>query len=649
MNLMTTKSTVTHFHLYCGSGFGAFGMQEASARVGTLDAEMECLGGVDVDPMACQDFERINGVPATCLDLFDREQFKSWHSGCRSGRKCRVCFNTGEPPAGWREVTPEDIRLAAQGRHPNIVFASPPCKGLSGLQSPKRAESRRYQALNRLTVRGIRLMLDAFEDDPPELVVLENVPLIASRGRPLLDEIRDLLFLYGYAVAETFHDCGELGGLAQRRRRFLLVARHRQKVPPFLYEPSKQRLKGVGEVIGALPMPDAEGTGPMHRCPRLTWETWVRLALIPAGGDWRSLEGMDFTRIGIEPLPDRYGHGGVMGVTPWTSPATTVRGRGGPTNGTCSVQDPRAAGALQVSHQLFQVVDLGQPADQSDESKPSWGGGALGVTAWTDPTGAITAEGYPSNGRFAVQDPRPTTGYDSQQSRKWEVTPFDAPARTVIGANGTGQGASAVQDPRTPLYSNLCRVGAWTEPAHTVTGGTRPAGGALSVADPRVEAKARRTDFQTSGHYGVVSWDGTANAVTAHGQHDNGPYSVADPRPIPAPQDRPDPIPVIIAMDQTWHRPFTTLELAALQFGVDFVEGLMDEPLSGGSHTVWREHIGNAVPRAAARAIGSEMARTLLMARTGQTFALSAAPVWVQPLAAALAVDSRPPEELVRG
>lgn len=137
--------------------------------------------------------------------------------------------------------------------------------------------------------------------------------------------------------------------------------------------------------------------------------------------------------------------------------------------------------------------------------------------------------------------------------------------------------------------------------------------------------------------------------MTAHGQHDNGPYSVADPRPIPAPQDRPDPIPVIIAMDQTWHRPFTTLELAALQFGVDFVEGLMDEPLSGGSHTVWREHIGNAVPRAAARAIGSEMARTLLMARTGQTFALSAAPVWVQPLAAALAVDSRPPEELVRG
>lgn len=141
MNLMTSKSTVTHFHLYCGSGFGAFGMQEASARVGTLDAEMECLGGVDVDPVACQDFERINGVPAACLDLFDREQFKSWHSGCRSGRKCKVCFNTGEPPAGWREVTPEDIRLAAQGRHPNIVFASPPCKGLSGLQSPKRAES----------------------------------------------------------------------------------------------------------------------------------------------------------------------------------------------------------------------------------------------------------------------------------------------------------------------------------------------------------------------------------------------------------------------------------------------------------------------------------------------------------------------------
>ena len=30
--------------------------------------------------------------------------------------------------------------------------------------------------------------------------------------------------------------------------------------------------------------------GPMHRTPRLQWRTWVRLAFVEAGKDWRSLE-----------------------------------------------------------------------------------------------------------------------------------------------------------------------------------------------------------------------------------------------------------------------------------------------------------------------------------------------------------------------
>ena len=51
----------------------------------------------------------------------------------------------------------------------------------------------------------------------------------------LLDQIGALLRSYGYAVAETTHDCGELGELAQSRKRFLLVGRHQAKVPPFLY------------------------------------------------------------------------------------------------------------------------------------------------------------------------------------------------------------------------------------------------------------------------------------------------------------------------------------------------------------------------------------------------------------------------------
>src|SRR5690606_35087416 len=143
--------------------------------------------------------------------------------------------------------------------------------------------------LNGLTLRGVWLALEAFADDLPEMFIFENVPRIATRGRHLLDQIIALLRSYGYATAETVHDCGELGGLAQTRKRFLLVARNQAKVPAFLYQPDKKPLLPVGAVLGRMLLPGDPAAGPMHRIPRLQWKTWVRLAFVEAGSDWRSL------------------------------------------------------------------------------------------------------------------------------------------------------------------------------------------------------------------------------------------------------------------------------------------------------------------------------------------------------------------------
>lgn len=77
--------------------------------------------------------------------------------------------------------------------------------------------------------------------------------------------------------------------------------------------------------------------------------------------------------------------------------------------------------------------------------------------------------------------------------------------------------------------------------------------------------------------------------------------------------------------------------------------GIRDfEHLSGVRGTVldlfdreqWRERIGNAVPSDAATAIAEVMGETLLLARAGETFMLSARPVWVRPLQIALSVRS---------
>lgn len=128
------------------------------------------------------------------------------------------------------------------------------------------------------------------------------------------------------------------------------------------------------------------------------------------------------------------------------------------------------------------------------------------------------------------------------------------------------------------------------------------------------------------------AWDQPSGAVSTAAGHDNGRWSVADAR-IPSANDK--LIAIVRALDGTWHRPFTTMELACLQSLVEPEEYL---ELDGLSDQGWRERIGNAVPPDAARAITEVMGTTLLLAESGETFMLSATPVWVRPVAVALSV-----------
>ena len=73
------KRTLYHFHFCCGLGGGARGFNRARPVVGNVEAQWECLGGVDVDPAGLRDFERLAGVPGTLLDLFTREQYTRFH------------------------------------------------------------------------------------------------------------------------------------------------------------------------------------------------------------------------------------------------------------------------------------------------------------------------------------------------------------------------------------------------------------------------------------------------------------------------------------------------------------------------------------------------------------------------------------------
>ncbi|MGK8887392.1 DNA cytosine methyltransferase [Burkholderia gladioli] len=620
------------FGFCSGLGGGAKGFRKAMSRVGAMTATWRCIGGIDNDPAAARDFRTLVGVPCTVMDLFTREQYTAFHGA--------------PPPAGWREATAADVRAAAGHEHPHCVFISSPCKGASGLLSETLSRTPKYQALNELTLRCVWLMCEAWKDDPVELIVFENVPRLATRGRHLLDQIVALLRHYGYAVNETTHDCGVIGGLAQSRKRFLLVARHAAKVPAFLYEPEQKRLQGVGTLLGRMALPgDVAAAGPMHRVPSLQWKTWVRLAFVEAGSDWRSLNKLAVENGQLRDyliVPAM--HNGVLGVNRWEEPCGVVAGASRPGNGSFSIADPRG------------------PADAAQYQQ-------YGVLNWGDHSGTITGQKSPGQGTFSVADPR--TGV--KHNNCFRIVPFDQPAGVVTGGTGPSAGGQGVADPRPPagpLFSKY-KVTEWTGHAGTVIGGDdqgayavadprsgssfegagkyrvtgfdEPAGtviarsdsgqGAFAVADPRPGMRRERGDaYLTGGHYGVIGWGQPSGAVSAAAGHDNGRWSVADPR-LPAANEK--TVAVIRALDGTWHRPFTTLELAVLQSLVEPEEQL---ELDGLSDQAWRERIGNAVPPDAAQAIAEVMGTTLLLAESGETFQLSSTPVWVRPVAVALTV-----------
>jgi hypothetical protein len=345
----------------------------------------------------------------------------------------------------------------------------------------------------------------------------------------------------------------------------------------------------------------------MHRVPRLQWKTWVRLAFVEAGSDWRSLNKLAVTDGVLRDylIVPEY-RNGYMGVNRWDEPSGTITGRSRATNGNFSVADPRF--------------------DQSIK----WNDGqALGVRRWDESTGTVAGQTNPGQGAYCIADPRHFG--PAKHSNEFRIVPWAREAGAVTGAHGTGQ---CVADPRRagPSFGKYT-VTTWDKASGTVISGSTTGQGAYAVADPRPGLDRGKGDhYLTAGHYGVVPWTDPAGAVSAAAGHDNGRWSVADHR-MPAATD--NLVAVIQALDGTWHRPFTTLELAALQSLIDPEEYL---ELDGLSDSDWRERIGNAVPPDAAAAIAEEMGRTLLLAWSGETFALGSTPIWVRPVVIGLSV-----------
>lgn len=371
---------------FCGIGPGARGFLDASVALLGQQGAFRALGGIDLDAGACRDFERLTGAPAWCVDV--------------------------------RAITPKMLVERFGARAPDVVFASPPCQGASRLLSSAKSREQKYEDLNQLALVWTDVMLAAWGAAPPRLVLIENVPGLPTRAGAMLRKLRSKLRAHGYVFHASTHDCGEIGGLAQHRVRYLLVARHAPSCPPLLYQPPKRRVRGVGEVLDTLPLPAtaaARAWGDLHAMPRLSWRNWLRLALIPAGGDWRDLEGVLQGRARREVFRRH-------AVQRWDEPHPAVTGPGG--HSVEAVADPRVSDALRVSR----AYDAG-----------------YGVLRWDEPARTVAATTAAGCGAYAVADGRERRWLEGvrvmtlDEAMALDVDPAKAPSfvPVIVAEDGT--------------------------------------------------------------------------------------------------------------------------------------------------------------------------------------------------------------------
>lgn len=576
---------ITAIFPFCGIGGGAIGAMMARPEAFGVTGQVEVVCGMDVDPDACRSFEAFTGAPAYQFDFFSHQQYIDWHGH--------------EPPEDWRELEPDDIWRACNYRTPDFSFRSAPCKGFTGLLGGKKSKSKKYQALNQLAIRETELTLKAFEHDPIPVMLLENVPGIMTRGKAVLDKLKQLMINAGYLIKEAVFCCGEIGGLGARRKRYILICKHPDKCPAEILEPSKLPLKTIGDVIGPLPMPgDTVAGGRHHREQMLSWLVALRLAAIEAGKDWRALEDLDWWNLRVQHEP----RNGAYGVENWEKPSRAVTGAAGPgrSNSATAISDPRSGYSNARYNNIYRIY-------RYDETAP-----------------CVTSGAHPSNGAALISDPR-IQHNDNKQGNAYRISRIDEPAPTVTGAR-LGSGGLAINDPRVNTwagkYPGTYKVSDWEAPASTITGQTDVQTGALSIEDPRINSAPR------NGTYGVIPWEESAGTVTSGDVH-SGTTAVADPR-IPGDYER--GVWIIISLDGTRHRALTTFELAMLQGMPQYMpDGRPFELIGVKSDKKARELIGNLVPPPSAKRWIEEIGAAIICSRQGITFRMSFQPVWVAP------------------
>jgi site-specific DNA-cytosine methylase len=467
----TTPQTLTSLHLCCGAGGDMLGFAEAGFDV----------RGVDNDKLACDAARYLTGAPVLCADLLT--------------------------------TTPRE--LAAFTDCPDVVVLSAPCQGNSKCLPAKMSKTAKYQDLNRLAEVIIELVAKTSRQvwgKNPAVIFFENVSGIKARSNHVLDNVRATLRVHGYVFDERYHDCGSIGGLAQHRERYLLIARDPKHCPAYILHPPAQRVRGIAEVLGSLPtpIPRSGNGGAMHELPRVSDLNALRLALIRAGYDWRDLPPS--VKIGASATK----HGGHYGVMDDEQPSNTVLATARMDTGRASTRDRRLSDAVDPRAELCPQI----------EDRPGRHAGYFGVQAPNDPAHAVIGSVKGINANGAAVDPRVELGGDTHKGT-FGVEDDQAAAHAVIGEKRGTRNWGAATDPRITNHprSGTMQVNPSEEPSTTIIGHARAEKG-NTAADPRLKLGRHAHN----GPLGVEHPAQPAHAIIGEGRSGNTWASLADPR-----------------------------------------------------------------------------------------------------------------------
>ena len=225
-----------------------------------------------------------------------------------------------------RTVTGEMIATVVGGRV-DALAACPPCQGFSSLTSKWRKEDER----NALVSEVGRLA----DELKPRAIMLENVPGLAQKGKPLFDALLQQLEGLGYETNWSVLQVADYG-VPQRRRRLVMLAGLGFSIP--MPEPTHSQTREQGrpkwrtvretikEMEEPVTLPEAKQRGgpqafDWHVVRQLSPANVERLKLSRPGGNWEDIPEelrVPCHRGGYKGFPNVYGR------MVWDEPSATI-------------------------------------------------------------------------------------------------------------------------------------------------------------------------------------------------------------------------------------------------------------------------------------------------------------------------------------